>query len=251
MIGSLFHTYLSVPIYNLLVFFIGVAPGGDVGLAVIAVTLVVKIIILPLSYSAVRTQRAMKVIEPELTAIKQKYKNDSATQAREQFALYKKYRIKPFASFFTLLIQLPVLLALYWVFRGEALPAIDVAQLYSFVAIPTHISTSFLGVFSVIGKSLPLAVLAGITQYLQAVFAIPTPAKTDKGGMAEDFGRAMAMQARFVIPFIIALVSYETSGAVALYFVTSNIVTLFQEFLVRRRPLIPDTARTVAATELE
>lgn len=249
MIGALFHSYLSVPIYNLLVFFIGIL-GGDTGLAVVAVTLIVKIIILPLSYSAVRTQRAMKVIEPELREIKEKFKDDSNAQAREQFALYKKYKINPFASFFTLLIQLPILLALYWVFRGEALPAIDVASLYSFVAIPTHISTQLFGVFSVIGKSIPLALLAGVTQYLQAVFAIPTPPKTEKGGMAEDFGRAMAMQARFVIPFIIALVSYETSGAVALYFVTSNIVTLFQEFLVRRKPLIPDTARTVEAVEV-
>jgi YidC/Oxa1 family membrane protein insertase len=240
--SALFHTYLSVPIYNLLVFFIGVAPGGDTGLAVIAVTLIVKIIILPLSYSAVRTQRAMKVIEPELAAIKEKYKDDSAEQARAQFALYKKYKINPFASFFTLLIQLPILLALYWVFRGEALPAIDVASLYSFVAIPSHISTQFLGIFTVIGKSITLALAAGVTQYFQAVYAIPTPEKTGKGGMAEDFGRAMAMQARFVIPIIIALISYETSGAVALYFITSNVVTLFQEYLVRRRPLIPKAA---------
>jgi YidC/Oxa1 family membrane protein insertase len=251
MIGALFHTYLSVPIYNLLVFLIGVMPAGDVGLAVIAVTLIVKIIILPLSYSAVRTQRAMKVIEPELNEIKKRYKDDSAEQARQQFALYKKYRINPFASFFTLLIQLPILLALYWVFRGEALPSIDVNSLYTFVAIPPHISTQLIGVFSVIGKSLPLAALAGITQYLQAVFAIPTPPKTGTGGMAEDFGRAMAMQARFVIPFIIALVSYETSGAVALYFVTSNIVTLFQEYLVRKRPLIPDAARATPGADAD
>ena len=250
MIGALFHTYLSVPIYNLLVFFIGIMPGGDTGLAVVAVTLIIKFIILPLSYSAVRTQRAMKVIEPELAQIKVKYKDDSGEQAKQQFALYKKYKINPFASFFTLLIQLPILLALYWVFRGESLPAIDVASLYSFVAIPTHISTQFLGVFTIIGKSIPLALLAGVTQYFQAVFAVPTPAKTGTGGMSEDFGRAMAMQARFVIPFIIALISYETSGAVALDFVTSNIVTLFQEGLGRRKPRIPDSARTVVAEEV-
>lgn len=248
--SALFHTYLSIPIYNLLVFFIGVL-GGDTGLAVIAVTLIVKIIILPLSYSAVRTQRAMKVIEPELNAIKEKYKSDSGEQAKQQFALYRKYKINPFASFFTLLIQLPILLALYWVFRGEALPAIDVQSLYSVVTIPAHISTTLFGYFTVIGKSITLALLAGVTQYLQAVFAIPTPPKTGKGGMSEDFGRAMAMQARFVIPFIIAFVSYATSGAVALYFVTSNLVTLFQEYLVRKRPLIPETARTVPATELD
>jgi len=239
MIGSLFHTYLSQPIYNLLIYLVGVFPGGDVGLAVIAVTLVVKIIILPLSLSAVRTQRAMRVVEPELKNIKEKYKDNTEKQAKETFALYRKYRINPFASFFTLLIQLPILLALYWVFRGEALPSVDVASLYSFVPIPNHISTSFLGIFSVTGKSIVLAAVAGITQFLQAYFAVPTPPKSEKATMQEDFGRAMAMQARFVIPIIIALVAYETSVAVALYFVTSNIVMLFQEFLVRRSPRIP------------
>jgi YidC/Oxa1 family membrane protein insertase len=115
------------------------------GLAVIAVTLVVKVVVMPITFSAVRTQRAMKVIEPELKALKEKYKDDKDRQAKETFALYKKYRMNPFASFITLLIQLPILLALYWVFRGEALPAIDVHSLYAFVAIPSHISTIYLG----------------------------------------------------------------------------------------------------------
>ncbi len=236
MISFLFHTYLSLPIYNLLIFLVGIIPTGDVGVAVIVVTLVVKAAVLPLSLSAVRTQRSMKVIEPELKEIKEKYKDDKEKQAKETFALYKKYSINPFASFGTLLIQLPILLALYWVFRGEALPTIDVASLYHFVAIPTVISTNFLGIFSVIQKSITLAVLAAITQFLQAYFAIPTPAKTENATMQEDFGRAMAMQARFVIPLIIGLVAYETSGAIALYFITSNVVMLFQEFLVRRTP---------------
>ncbi len=247
MISALFHTYLTQPIYNLLIFFIGIMPNGDTGLAVIAVTLIVKVIILPLSLSAVRTQRAMKVIEPELKDVKEKYKEDKERQAKETFALYKKYRINPFASFFTLLLQLPILLALYWVFRGDALPAITVADLYSFVAIPTHISTELFGLFSVTGKSITLALLAGVTQFLQAYFAVPTPPKSENASLQEDFGRAMALQARFVIPLVIALVSYETSGAVALYFVTSNLVTLFQEVLVRRNPIIPAKTEEAAA----
>jgi YidC/Oxa1 family membrane protein insertase len=247
MIGALFHTYLSLPIYNLLVYLIGIVPGGDVGLAVILVTLIVKAVVMPLSISAVRTQRAMKVIEPELKAIKEKYKDDAEKQAKETFALYKKYRINPFASFATLLIQLPILLALYWVFRGEALPHIDIASLYTFVPIPSHIATSLFGLLPVTGKSIILAAAAGVTQFLQAYFAVPTPAKAEKSTMSEDFGRAMAMQARYVIPFIIALVAYETSGAVALYFVTANIVTVIQEFIVRKRPIIKEKKKTEEA----
>ncbi len=239
MIGSFFTTYLHNPIYNLLIFLIGVIPGGDVGVAVIAVTLVVRIVLLPVSVSAVRTQRATQVIQPELKALNERLKDKPDERAKETFALYRKYDIHPFAPLLLLIIQLPILLALYWVFRGETLPHIEVDALYSFVAIPSHISTLFLGVFTVIGKSLPLALGAGITQYFQARFAIPTPPKSEKTSMSEDFGRAMALQARFVIPFIIALVAYETSGAVALYFITTNLVTLFQEVLVRRKKVAP------------
>lgn len=236
MISSLFHTYLIEPIYNLLIYLVGVIPGGDVGIAVIAVTLAIKILILPLSLSAVRTQRAMRVIEPELKEIREKHKDNKEKQARETFALYRKYNIKPFASFATLLIQLPILLALYLVFHGEKLPVVDVEVLYSFIHIPAVISTDFLGMFSVSGKSILLALIAGITQFLQAYFAIPTPEKKEKATMMEDFGRAMALQARFVIPLIIALVAYQTSVAIALYFITSNIVMLVQELIVRKVP---------------
>ena len=239
---SLFYTYLYNPIYNLLIFFVGVVPGGDVGLAVIAVTVAVKVIILPLSLSAVRTQRAMKVVEPELRQIREKYKDDKEKQAKAMFALYKKYQINPFASFLTLLIQLPILFALYWVFMGEALPSVNMDILYSFVSIPAVISTDFLGIFPITGKSIVLAVLAGGTQYLAAYFSMPTPAKSEKSTMSEDFGRAMAMQARYVIPFIIAIVAYQLSGAVGLYFITTNIVTIVQELFVRRTPLIPKVA---------
>lgn len=236
--GALFHTYLHNPIYNLLIFFVGVVPAGDVGLAVIAVTLVVKLIILPLSLSAVRTQRAMKVVEPELKEIRESYKEDKEKQAKETFALYKKYRINPFASFLTLLIQLPILIALYWVFMGEELPSIDVAALYSFISIPTQISTLFAGIFTVTGKSVVLALLAAATQFIAAYFSIPHTPKSEKSTVSEDFGRAMTMQARYVIPLIIGVVAYQTSGAVALYFITSNVVTLIQEIIVRRKPLI-------------
>jgi membrane protein insertase Oxa1/YidC/SpoIIIJ len=145
--------------------------------------------------------------------------------------------VNPFASFATLLIQLPILLALYWVFRGAGITTIDTSVLYSFVSVPAHVGLMLLGTFPIVGKSITLAIFAGITQFFQAYFAIPTPPKTGKGGMQEDFGRAMALQARFVLPIIIALVAYETSGAVALYFTIGNLVTLFQEFLVRRNPI--------------
>src|SRR3954471_23159029 len=106
MIGNLFHTFLYVPIYNLLIFLVDILPGGDLGLAVIIVTIIVKLIILPLTVSALRTSRAMQVIQPKFKQLQEKYKDDKETQAKETFALYKKYKINPFSSILALLIQL-------------------------------------------------------------------------------------------------------------------------------------------------
>ena len=242
--GNFFHTTLYVPIYNLLVFLIDIVPGGDIGVAIIVATLIVKVLLLPLSLSAARTQKAMKTIEPELKVLREKFKNDKERQAKEMFALYDKYGIKPFSSILSIFIQLPVVIGLYWVFN-QTFSTIDPTFLYSFVHVPTvSASALFLGVVSITGKSITLAVLAGITQLIQAWYAIPVPpASAEVGGSpGEDFARAMTMQARYVLPIVIGFVAYN-SGAIALYFITSNVVALAQEFIVRQgKEITPVTA---------
>jgi YidC/Oxa1 family membrane protein insertase len=235
---SFLHTFLYVPIYNLLVFLVGVMPGGDVGLAVIAVTLIVKLITAPLALSALKTQRAMKLIEPEMKEIREKYKDDKETQAKETFALYKRYNVKPFASFLTLFIQLPVIISLYLVFRKEPLYSVDPAIIYHFIHVPAVFSPYLFGIVLISGSNIILAALAAITQYFQARYALPVPdKKTQKAGeapdMQADFARAMSIQARFVLPLVIGMVAYS-SGVIALYFITSNLFALAQEIYLRR-----------------
>ncbi len=235
MISSLFHTFLYVPIYNLLIFFVDVVPYGDVGIAVILVTLVVKLVLTPLSVSAMKTQRRMKFVEPQLKEIKEKYKDDKEKQAKETFALYKNNGIKPFSSIFGTLIQLPIIIALYLVFRHEHLLSPNPDLIYHFVSFPTTISPLFLGIFPTTGHVLVLAIVAAAVQYLQARLTIPVPAKTEGKAPtgAEDFARALAIQSRFILPLIIGVVAY-TAGALALYFVTSSLVGILQEFYIRR-----------------
>lgn len=232
--GNLFHTFIYLPIHNLLVFLVDIVPGGDLGVAVILVTLAIKFVLMPLSLSAVKTQRMMRVIDPEMKELREKYKDDRETQAREMLALYKKYGVKPFSSILLLIIQIPIVLGLYFVAQGATLTALDPSLLYSFVAVPTVFSTNFLGVFSVTTSSIALAVIAGITQFLYATYAIPVPPKSEKKNpsMQDEFARAMAMQARFMFPLLIALFSY-TSGALALYFAASNLFMVAQEFIAR------------------
>lgn len=233
--GNFFHAVLYVPLYNLLVFLVGIIPGGDIGLAVILATIIVRALLWPLSMSAAKTQKAMKAMEPEMKEVRKKYKDDNETQMKEMMLLYKKYDVHPLASMLPLFIQLPIIIGLYWVFRTESLPHIDPALLYSFVHEPLVASAVFLGLLTVTTHSLVLAVLAGLSQLAQAWYAIPVPPPQAEVGASagEDFARALALQARFVLPIIIGVVAYA-SGAIALYFITTNIVSLLQEFIVRR-----------------
>jgi YidC/Oxa1 family membrane protein insertase len=198
---------------------------------------IIKVLLLPLSISVAKNQRAMKEIDPEIKALQKTYKDDREKQAREMFALYKKHNIKPFASVLIALIQIPIIISLYWVFRTESLPQIDLSLLYPFVGAPEAISPLFLGLIFVTGHSILLAVIAAITQFAQAWYAIPVPPASVEAGpksMQEDFMRAMTIQARYILPLLIGVVAY-TSGAIALYFITSSLVALAQELYVRRR----------------
>ncbi len=232
MISAFFHTFFYNPIYNALVALVALVPGSDVGVAVILLTIAIRLILLPFSLSAARTQRAMKLLEPKIKELKMLYKDDKEREAIETLALYKAAEVNPFASVLTVLIQIPVLLALYWVFYYEPFSVVNTSLLYAITPIPHAISLEFLGLISVSGKSAFLAVLAGLTQYLQAHMALSGTMKPSAD--AGSFQKAMGIQLKYVFPFLIVAISYTTSGAIALYFIATNLAGAAQEWHVRR-----------------
>lgn len=234
MISSFFHIVFYNPIYNALVAFIALVPGSDVGIAVIFLTIAIRLILLPFSLSAARAQRTMKLLEPKIKELKEKHKGNKEKEALETLALYREAQVNPFASILTVLIQIPVLLALYWVFLNESFVIVDAARLYAFTPTPHSVSLLFLGLVSVTGKSVFLAIGAGITQFFQAHIALSGTASSPSSGAQSDFQKVMNMQLKYVFPFLIALISYTTSGAVALYFITTNLAGVLQEWHVRR-----------------
>lgn len=231
---AFFHTVLYVPIYNLLILLVDKLPGADIGLAVVLVTIIVRLIIMPLSFTAQKTARAMKGIEPELKVIRESLKDNKEEQAKAMMALYKQYGINPFASILTILIQLPIVVTLFWVFHNKTLLTVDPSLLYSFVSVPATISPLFLGFITITGTSIVLAVLTALTQYLLALYAIPAaPKQAEDASMQADISRAMTLQMRYVFPIIMGFIAYA-SGAIAVYFITSNVFGVVQEYFVRR-----------------
>ncbi len=234
MISAFFHAVFYNPIYNALVAFVAIVPGSDVGIAVILLTISIRIILLPFSLSAARTQRAMKILEPKIKELKEKHKNNKEKEALETLALYREAHVNPFASIVTILVQIPILLALYWVFLYEPFSTINTLLLYTFTPVPHTASLEFLGLISVAGKSIFLAVFAGLSQFLQARMMLAGTLQSSRGGAQGDFQKIITMQLTYIFPFLIGIISYTTSGAIALYFITTNLAGSLQEWYVRR-----------------
>ena len=237
--STIWHGLFFDPIYNLLVFFVDAIPGGDVGLAVILTTIVVKVFLFPLSIKAAKTQKVIREIEPKMKEVKETI-TDSQEQARAIMKLYSDNGINPFASILLMFVQIPILIALYFSVAkggGMAFPEINTALLFSFIPVPEVVSMLFLGFFDVTQKSIFLAVLASSLQFGHGYLAFPTLPPRDKDAkpsMKEDFSRSLQMQMKYVMPIIIGVVAYSISSIIALYFVVSSITAIIQELLVRK-----------------
>lgn len=240
MFSYLWHTLFFDPVYNGLVFFIDIMPKGDVGLAIIAIIIVVKLILLPLSIKAVKTQRIMREIAPRLQEIKEKFKDKREEQAKATMEAYREAGLNPFAGFLVMFIQIPVVIALYLAVYsggGVALPEINTALLYSFLSIPSMIDMNFLGFIDITSKSIPLALLAGITQYFQIKYSLPPlpPVDPDKTpDFKDEFSRMLQLQMKYVFPPLIFVISFVSASVIALYFVVTNVVTIILELFIRK-----------------
>lgn len=237
MISSIFHTVVYDPIYNALVYFVDIVPAHDVGIAVIIVTCIVRIILYPLSKRAIKAQLDMKRIAPELEELKKKYKDKPEDQGRAIMALYKERNVSPFAGLLLLFIQLPVLLGLYFVFARGGLPIVDAEMLYSFVPVPSVVDMEFLGLIDMAGKSIVLAILAGVSQFVYTRLSMGPRGSTvaAEASFSADMARTFDLQVRYMFPFLIIGFAYFIAAAAPLYWLTSNLFMIAQELLSGRR----------------
>src|SRR3989344_1871315 len=233
MFSYLYHLLVFDPLYNGLIFLFDVLPWVDAGVAVIIFTVIVRLILFPLSKKAIVTQVRMKEIEPELSELK-KTVTDKQQQAIKVMELYKKRGVNPFSSFFLLFLQLPIIYALYSIFIKSGLPLVNKDILYVFVIEPT-INMNFLGLVNVAEKSVLFALLAAVAQYLQLHFSLAGRApiaKSDNPSM--DMAQNMTKNMKYVFPVIVFLIAYKISAVVAIYWTVSSLFTLGQEPVVRR-----------------
>lgn len=236
---AFFKTIIYIPLYNLLALFLNVS-WIDVGIATIILTVLVKIILYPVSKKSVVTQIKMKEKEGELALIKEKYKNKQE-QAVKVMEFYKNNNINPFSSILTIIIQIPIIYSLYYIFFQSGLPTVDTNILYPFIKAPDSVSMMFLGFWDVSKKSIILAFLAAASTFVQMHFSTPSNNPPNlpynKGGTEHkpDFAATMAKQMKYTMPVIVFFISWKISGVVALYWFVSNLVGIAQDWYIKRQ----------------
>ena len=232
---NIFNIVLYKPLFNLLIVLYNYIPGHDFGIAIIFLTIIIRVIIYPLSVKAANSQKALQNIQPKIQEIQKKYKDDKEKQALETLQLYKTEKINPFSGIFLAFIQLPILIALYRVFWQGLNPS-ELANLYQFVASPGQINAIFLSIIDLSKPNYILAILAGLTQYYQTKMLIPQQNIVKKQGSESDFAQIMQKQMLYFLPGFTIIILLGLPSALGLYWTVSGIFSIIQQYLIFKKP---------------
>ncbi|MDO8663333.1 MAG: YidC/Oxa1 family membrane protein insertase [Candidatus Wildermuthbacteria bacterium] len=234
---NFFNLILYQPLFNALILLYQYLPGRDFGVAIIVLTAAIRTILYPSMVQSLKSQKTMSELQPRLKEIQQKFKDDKERQAKETMEMYKKEKINPLGGCLPLLIQLPILIALYQVF-WKGFEVNEMANLYSFVPHPAQISPTFLGIINLAAPSIVLAILAGITQFFQAWHQNKYGMQKPKTGAekTDQFSSMMQKQMIYFFPFFTFFILWKMPSAIGIYWITTNLFSIFQQYLVFRKP---------------
>lgn len=244
-IKSFFKTILYKPLFNILVFLIWIIPGNDVGAAIIILTILIRLALLPSSNKAIQAQKKIKELQPEIDKIREKYKDDQQAQARATMEFYQANKINPFSSCLPMLIQLPILMILYYVFRSGLSTDRFADLLYNFTPHPEKVDTIFLGM-DLTHPNVYLAVITGILQFFQTKQM--TPAEEKKDGKNDDknaMQSALTKQMLYVMPIFTIFIAMKLPAALPLYWMVTTLFMIIQQGLLLKSNKIDKRGVTV------
>ena len=228
--SSIFHTILYQPLFNALVFLYKYVAFQDLGLAIILLTILIRFILYPFFYKSFHNQTVMQRIQPLIRSIQQEHKDNKEKQAQALMALYKEHKVNPFSGIILILLQLPVLIALYRLFFNGFTPE-SFTSLYSFISAPSQLNHTFLGLIDLQTRSIVMVGLAAIAQFFQGKLSL-SKVKTD--GNSSDPGIKMARNMIFIGPILTILLLSSLPAAVGLYWLITSIFSIGQQMIINR-----------------
>ena len=219
-----FNTLLIKPLFNALILLYEYSPGRDFGIAIIALTILVRIALYPLMVRAIKSRKALSKLQPKVKEVQEKFKDDQKKQMEEITRLYKEENINPLGALLPSLIQLPLLIALFQVF-WKGVQSVEAAGLYSFVPLSGEINYTFLGLINISQMNIVLAVLTAIAQFFQ--LKISTSKSNDKASEMSQKQMPYFFSA-FTFIFLLRL-----PAALALYWLTTSVFLIIQEYSLK------------------
>ncbi len=265
---NIFELIVVQPIFNLLVGLYSIIPGGDFGVSLILFTILIRFALWPLVVRQLHQTKAMRKLQPELARIKKATKGNRQLESMQMLELYKKHDVKPFRSILTLLIQLPIFIALYQVIQIFTLHRDQISKFtYEFlqnigpikalIEHPNQFNEKLLGLVDLTGHAIGgpggfnifliiLAIVAAITQYIISKQVSPTSstkrfrdvmAEAAEGKPADQSELNAVMMSKMVkiLPFFMLFIMLGLPGALALYYATSNIFAAIQQHYILKR----------------
>ncbi len=235
---ALMTQILYQPLFNVLMLFYVYLPGRDFGVAIIVLTLIIRLILYPSYAQTLKAQQELKRIQPEIDEIRKRHKDNQAKQSEELMNVYKTNKVNPLGSCLPLLIQLPILYALYKVFMA-GLNVDSLKLLYSwFPHIPTEINPTFLHFVPIpsleINLATPniyLAVLAGVAQLWQSWLMMKLSPSTPTTGV----NKLINMQMMYLFPILTIFIGMSLPAALALYWVATTVFTAIQQIIATKQ----------------
>ncbi len=224
----LFNTFLYEPIINALIFLYNTVAFGDFGIAIIIMTIIVSLCLAPMRQKTLRQQAITQKIRPEILKIQKEHKNNREKQTLLLMELYKKHKINPFYMFLVLLIQIPILLALFKVFtNGINESVVDI--LYPFISDPGVLNPIFLGIIDLNERNLILIFITALAQFIQIKISSPSNNSSDLKITMPSSSVIGALMATFTI-----FVLWHSPSALAVYWFTGAIFAIGQQYICNK-----------------
>lgn len=256
--SQLFFTLLYQPIFNALVLLYNVVPGNDLGVAIVLLTVALKLVLQPLTVKSLRSQRELQRIQPQVAALQKQYKGKQAELSAALMTLYKSEKVNPMSSCLPLLLQLPILIAIYQVFAAGLSKPIADGVLYPLVHNPGTLNHFTLGSFDLLVASPFLAVLAGLAQFWQTKMMVTKrPPVAVPGSKDEDMAAVMNKQMVYVMPAMTVVIGLSLPSGLSLYWLVTTLLTVLQQRLFFRKhdasqplspPVVPPAPPTTLVT---
>ena len=263
---NLWHVFLFQPLVNLLVVFY-LLFFKNMGLAIIGLTLVIRLALMPITTKQLKTAQQMKKLAPELEKLKKQYANDKQQFAQEQLKLYKKHGANPASGCLPTIIQFVILIALFQAFNqvlqadGSIIEKLN-EVLYSFLKLSpdTIVNTRFLylditkpDVF-MLSQPVNLAVFkldrlpglfllaAAAVQYFSSKMMIPkkdpvqvAKEKAQAKSGNEDMASMMQQQMVFLAPVMTLVIGFRFASGLVLYWLSFSLFMLVQQLIIKSK----------------